>query len=161
MFWIIASTVVAAGMAVGMIFVRLKAAQKPTSIKKIVLPPLFMSTGAFMFFIPYFQISWLQVFEAFLVGMFFSIFLIKTSKFDIRDGEIYLNPSRAFPFILFGLLIIRLVFKLIVGSYISIGETTGMFFMLAFGMIVTWRLFMLYQYVQYRKQLEKNNAHIL
>lgn len=160
MFWVIASTVVAFGMALAMIIIRLKAAQRPTSVKRIIMPPLFMSTGAFMFFIPYFQISWDKVLESFIVGMIFSIFLIKTSKFDLRGGEIYLNPSRAFPFILFGLLLVRLTIKLIVGSYISIGETTGMFFMLAFGMILTWRLAMLYQYVQFKKQLEKNNARI-
>src|SRR5690606_32689096 len=110
--------------------------------------------------IPYFQISWDKVLESFLVGMIFSIFLIKTSKFDFRDGAIYLNPSRAFPIILFSLLIIRIVIKLIVGSYISIGETTGMFFMLAFGMILTWRFAMVFQYLQFKKQLEKNNARI-
>jgi len=160
MFWVIASTVAAAFMAIVMIFVRLKAAEKPTSIKSIILPPLFMSTGAFMFLFPFFRIEWIQVLEAFLVGMVFSVFLIKSSKFEMRDGEVYLNPSRAFPFILFGLLILRVIIKLVVGSYISLGETSGMFFMLAFGMILTWRLAMLYQFLQFKKNLQKNNAPI-
>jgi len=151
MFWVVASTVVAAFMAIAMIFVRLKAAKKPTSIKRIILPPIFMSTGALMFLFPVFQIEWIQVLEAFLVGMFFSVFLIKTSKFEVRHGDIYLIPSRAFPFILFGLLILRIIIKLIIGSYISIGETSGMFFILALGMIVTWRLAMLYQFLQFKK----------
>ncbi|WP_174613425.1 CcdC family protein [Virgibacillus ihumii] len=154
MFWIIASTVVAAFMAVTMIFVRLKAAKQPASVKKIILPPLFMSTGAFMFLFPVFQVEWLQVLEAFSVGVVFSIFLIKTSKFEIRSNDIYLIPSKSFVFILFGLLAIRVIIKLVIGGTISLGETSGMFFLLAFGMILSWRLAMLYKYKKLEKQLE-------
>ncbi|CDQ39910.1 MULTISPECIES: CcdC family protein [Virgibacillus] len=153
MFWFIATTVGAAIMAVSMIFIRLKAAKKPASVKKIILPPFFMSTGALMFLFPVFQISWYQVVEAIAVGMICSIFLIKTSKFEIRDQDIYLIPSKSFIFILCGLLIFRIAVKVAIGSHISVGETSGMFFMLAFGMIVTWRLAMLYKYLQLEKQL--------
>lgn len=152
MFWLVASTVVAAFMAGAMIVMRLKAAKKPASIKKIILPPLFMSTGALMFIFPVFQVSWIQVLEAVVVGIICSFFLIKSSNFEIRDQDIYLIPSKAFAFILVGLLLFRIIFKLAVGSTISLGETSGMFFILAFGMIVTWRLSMLYKFVQ----LEKN-----
>lgn len=151
MIWGIASTIVAVMMGITMIFVRLRTAKRPTSMKRIILPPLFMSTGAFMFVFPVFQISWIQVMEAFVVGMIFSILLIKSSKFEIREGEIYLNPSKAFPFILIGLLIVRFILKLIVGAQISLGETSGLFFILAFGMILTWRTVMLYQFVQVKK----------
>ncbi|UJL48020.1 cytochrome c biogenesis protein CcdC [Virgibacillus sp. NKC19-16] len=153
MFWLVASTVVAAFMAGAMIVMRLKAAKKPASIKKIILPPLFMSTGAFMFIFPVFQIRWVQVLEALAVGIICSIFLIKTSKFEIRDQDIYLIPSKAFAFILVGLLLFRIIFKLAIGSTISLGQTSGMFFILAFGMIVTWRLSMLYKFVQLEKNL--------
>ncbi|WP_087971438.1 CcdC family protein [Oceanobacillus rekensis] len=151
MFWLVASTVGAALMASAMIVVRLRASKKPASIKKIVLPPLFMSTGALMFVFPVFQIAWIQVLEAFVVGMFFSIFLIKSSKFEIRDDDIFLVPSRAFPLILIGLLVARIIIKLLVGSQISLAETSGMFFILAFGMIFTWRIAMLYQFLQLKK----------
>ncbi|WP_156289150.1 CcdC family protein [Oceanobacillus salinisoli] len=153
MFWVIASTIGFATMAIIAIFIRLKAAKRPASIKKIILPPIMMSTGMLMFIFPIFQVSLIQVLEAFIVGMIFSIFLIKTSKFEVRDNNIYLIPSRVFPFILFGLLVLRLIVKLIVGSYISLGETTGMFFILALGMIITWRLTMLFQYLQIRKTI--------
>ena len=128
MFWLAASTVVAGVMALAMIIIRLKAAKKPTNAKKIMLPPLFMSTGALMFLFPVFQITWLQFIEAMAIGIICSIFLIKTSRFEIRDEEIYLIPSKAFAFILFGLLIFRIILKLLVGSTISLGETSGMFF---------------------------------
>lgn len=158
MFWIIASTVVAAGMATTMIFVRLKASKKPASAKKIILPPIFMSTGAFMFVVPEFRVPWTQVLEALVVGVIFSFFLIKTSKFEIKKGDVYLIPSKSFVFILFGLLIIRIIIKLIIGSTISLGETSGMFFLLAFGMILTWRLAMFYKYKKLEKQLKYRNA---
>lgn len=136
-----------------MIFVRLKASKKPASVKKIILPPLFMSTGAFMFLFPMFQVGWMQVVEAVCVGIIFSLFLIKTSTFEIRDHNIYLIPSKSFIFILFGLLLIRIIMKLAIGSTISLGETSGMFFLLAFGMIVSWRLAMLYKFKRLERQL--------
>lgn len=155
MFLLIASTAVAAFMAVTMIFVRLKAAEKPASIKKIILPPLFMSTGLLMFLLPEFRVNGIQVLEAICVGMFFSIFLIKTSKFEIRKRNIYLIPSRSFAIILFGLLFFRIIIKLVIGSNVSFGETSGMFFLLALGMIVTWRLSMLYKYIRLEKELKR------
>ncbi|MFA1822153.1 CcdC family protein [Virgibacillus oceani] len=153
MFWLAASTVVAGVMALAMIIVRLKAAKKPTNAKRIILPPLFMSTGAFMFLFPVFQITWLQFFEAITVGVICSVFLIKTSKFEIRDHAIYLIPSKAFTFILIGLLVFRIILKLLIGNTISFGETSGMFFVLAFGMIITWRISMLYKFLQLESKL--------
>lgn len=155
MVWLILSTIGAACMATGMIFLRLRAAKRPASIKKIILPPLFMSTGALMFLFPVFRVEWIQVFEAFSVGMIFSILLIKTSKFEVRGDNIYLKPSKAFIFILFGLLVLRIILKLIIGQTVSFGETSGMFFLLAFGMILTWRIAMLKQYLQLEKSLHR------
>ncbi|WP_026907538.1 CcdC family protein [Paucisalibacillus globulus] len=154
MFWIIASTIVAFFMASLMIIVRLKASKRPASVKSIILPPLFMSTGAFMFVFPEFRVQWMQVLEALLIGVLFSFFLIKTSKFEIRRDKIYLIPSKAFALILVGLLIIRMVLKLIIGSTITLGETSGMFFLLAFGMLVSWRIAMLFKYKQLERQLK-------
>lgn len=148
MFWLIASTIVAAFMAVGMIFIRMRAAKKPASIKKIILPPLFMSTGALMFIFPVFRVEWSQVIEAMVVGIIFSFFLIRTSKFEVRNGDIYLKPSKAFVGILVALLVFRVVIKLIIGQTIAFGEVSGMFFLLAFGMIMTWRLAMLKQFLK-------------
>lgn len=153
MFWLVASTIVAAFMAVTMIFIRLKVAKKPASIKKIILPPVFMSTGALMFLFPPFQLHRMEALEAIAVGMLFSIFLIRSSKFEIKNKEIYLIPSKSFIFILFGLLFIRIIIKLVVGSQITLGETSAIFFLLGFGMIFTWRLAMLYKFNKLRREL--------
>lgn len=142
------TTILAVCMALLVIFIRMKAAKKPSSVKKIVLPPIFMSTGALMFLFPEFRVAPLQIFEALAVGAIFSIFLIKTSKFEVRDSDIYLKRSKAFVFILLGLLAIRIVMKLVLSTTIDIGELTGMFWLLAFGMIVPWRIAM---YMKYKK----------
>ncbi|UOQ42960.1 cytochrome c biogenesis protein CcdC [Halobacillus salinarum] len=160
MYWLIASTILAAGMATGMIFVRLKAAKKPASIKKIILPPIFMSTGAFMFLFPEFRVAWSQVAEALIVGVIFSIFLIRTSRFEIRGEEIYLKPSRGFVFILVGLLVLRIILKVIIGQKETLGETSGMFFLLAFGMIISWRIAMLRQFLQLEKKMKTQDANV-
>ncbi|NMH74620.1 cytochrome c biogenesis protein CcdC [Bacillus sp. RO2] len=142
------STIFAVCMALLVLFIRMKAAKKPSSVKKIVLPPIFMSTGALMFLFPEFRVSSLQIVEALSVGAIFSIFLIKTSKFEMKDNDIYLKRSKAFVFILLGLLAIRVVMKLVLSTQIDIGELTGMFWLLAFGMIVPWRIAM---YIKYKK----------
>ena len=59
----------------------MKAAKKPASAKKILLPPLFMSTGALMYIFPEFRLTPMEIFESIAVGMLFSILLIK--KFQI------------------------------------------------------------------------------
>ncbi|MDC3416291.1 CcdC family protein [Aquibacillus salsiterrae] len=153
MFWAIASSFVGVIMAISMIIIRLKAAKKPVSIRKIILPPLFMSTGALMFIFPEFRVPWAQVFEATIVGAIFSILLVKTTKFEVRHGQIYLIPSKIFAVILFGLLLVRVILKLIIGQTISLGETSGMFFLLAFAMIISWRLAMLVKYRKVEQQI--------
>ncbi len=142
------STVVAILMAVSVMVVRMKASKKPVSSKKIILPPIFMSTGALMFIFPFFRVTGPEILEALLVGMLFSLFLIKTSKFEIVNNEIFMKRSKAFVFILIGLVLIRLVAKLMLSKSIDVGQLSGMFWILAFGMIVPWRVAM---YVQYKK----------
>jgi membrane protein CcdC involved in cytochrome C biogenesis len=149
----IASSIVAICMGFFVLFIRMKAQKKPVSSKKIILPPLFMSTGALMFIFPFFRVTLGELLEALTVGMLFSILLIKTSKFEIRDNDIYLKRSKAFAFILIGLLIIRIVAKSILSTTIDYGALSGMFWILAFGMIVPWRIAM---YIQYRKLYQEN-----
>jgi membrane protein CcdC involved in cytochrome C biogenesis len=149
----IASSIVAIFMGFLVLFIRMKAQKKPVSGKKIILPPLFMSTGALMFIFPFFRVTLGELLEALTVGMLFSILLIKTSKFEIRNNDIYLKRSKAFAFILIGLLIIRIVAKSILSTTIDYGALSGMFWILAFGMIVPWRIAM---YIQYRKLYQEN-----
>jgi membrane protein CcdC involved in cytochrome C biogenesis len=150
---VVLSSIAAIVMATLVIFVRIRAAKKPATLRKIILPPLFMSTGLLMFLFPMFQVTLLQVVEAISVGAIFSIFLIKTSQFEVRDNEIYLKRSKAFIFILFGLLIIRIILKTILSSSIDVGELSGMFYLLALGMIIPWRIAMFFSFIKLNNQL--------
>lgn len=130
-------------MAVIVFNFRMKETREPVTTKKIIIPPLAMSTGFLQFVIPAFHITWTEAGEAFLVGVMFSVFLIMTSKFEIKGDHVYLVRSKAFIFIIIGLFAIRLALKWYIGSTISIFETSSLFFIVAFGMILPWRLAML------------------
>ncbi|KIY21470.1 MULTISPECIES: CcdC family protein [Mesobacillus] len=151
--YVMASTIGAVGMAIFVTAVRVKAAKKPASAKKIILPPIFMSTGALMFIFPMFRVHFLQILEAITVGMLFSILLIKTSQFEVRGREIFLKRSKAFIFILIGLLVVRVIAKLVLSSTIDVGELSGMFWILAFAMIVPWRIAMYRQFKKLHNEL--------
>lgn len=140
-------------MGILALFVRMKAAKKPTNARKIILPPVFMSSGALMYVVPQFRLTGMEIIEVVILGMVFSILLIKTAKFEIRENEIYLKRSKAFIYILAGLLIVRLALKSILSTTIDFGELSGMFFLLAFSMIVPWRLAMYLNYKKLYKQL--------
>ncbi|MFC3882265.1 CcdC family protein [Bacillus songklensis] len=151
---VVVSSLIAVFMAVFVLFIRMKASSKPTNAKKIILPPIFMSTGALMFVFPVFRVTMAELLEALLLGMFFSIFLIKTSKFEVKDDAIYLKRSKAFVFILIGLLCLRIALKTYLSSTIDVGELSGMFWILAFGMIVPWRIAMYINYKKLHRQIQ-------
>ncbi|MFJ5713169.1 CcdC family protein [Neobacillus sp. NPDC093127] len=151
--YVVVSSIGAVLMGIFAMFVRMKAANKPASVKKIILPPVFMSSGALMYIVPEFRLTSMEILEAVVVGMLFSILLVKTSKFEIRDKEIYLKRSKAFIFILVGLLVVRLVAKTILSSEIEFGQLSGMFFLLAFSMIVPWRVAMYRSYMKLYREL--------
>ncbi|NYF24672.1 CcdC family protein [Sporosarcina sp. JAI121] len=157
---IIGSTVLALFMGTMALIVRTKAAKRPVTPMKIILPPLFMSTGALMFLFEEFRVPLPQVIEALFVGMLFSIILIKTTNFERKDGGIYMKRSKAFLFILLGLLIVRLIGKLVLSSTIDVGELGGMFWILAFGMIIPWRIGMLIKYKKVKENIEIKGVRI-
>jgi len=154
---VIISTGIAVFMGVFFTVMRMKAATKPVSPKKIILPPFFMSTGALMFVFPYFRITGQEILEAAIAGVIFSFLLIKTTKFEIKENDIYLINSKVFIYILFGLLAIRIVAKFILSSSIDVGPLGGMFWMLAFCMIVPWRIAMYINYKKLAKNLSPTN----
>ncbi|MCM3214449.1 cytochrome c biogenesis protein CcdC [Niallia taxi] len=151
---VIISSIIAVFMGTFFMFVRMKSAKKPVSAKKIILPPVMMSTGALMFLFPVFAVTKTEILESCIIGMLFSILLIKTSSFEIKENDIYLKRSKAFVFILFGLLAVRIVAKIILSSSIDVGALSGMFWILAFSMIVPWRIAMLLNYKKLAAQLK-------
>ncbi|WP_342558962.1 cytochrome c biogenesis protein CcdC [Metasolibacillus sp. FSL K6-0083] len=151
---IIGSSVMAVLMGTFVMFIRMRAQKKPVNARKIIIPPIAMSTGALMFIFEEFRVAPLQIVEAAAIGLIFSTVLIATSKFEVRQGAIFLKRSKAFFFILIGLLILRIILKLIFSNSLDIGELGGMFWILAFAMIVPWRIAMLWQFKKLEKTLD-------
>jgi membrane protein CcdC involved in cytochrome C biogenesis len=151
---IVGSTILFLFMGTLAFIVRTKAAKRPISPRKIILPPLFMSTGALMFLFEEFRVPFSQVIESIVVGLLFSIILIKTTNFEKKDEKLYVKKSRTFLFILFGLLIVRFIAKLVLSSTIDVGELGGIFWILAFAMIVPWRIGMLVKYFKLKNTIE-------
>ncbi|MDA5107695.1 MULTISPECIES: CcdC family protein [Brevibacillus] len=139
-------------MATVVIVLRMRGTKKPVSARRIILPPLFMSTGFAMFHFPETATPLIYDAIAFFVGMIFSIPLILTSRFEIVGQDVYLKRSRAFFGILVALVVIRFAMKLWVNDSLTTMQTAGLFFVLAYGMIVPWRLAMLYMYRQLVKK---------
>ncbi|WP_223068117.1 CcdC family protein [Paenibacillus caui] len=140
-------TLCTVAFALTVIFVRLKASSRPVTVKKIVMPPIGMATGALMFVYPPTHIPFWWGLAAFAAGwLFFSYPLIRTTKFEVKGGEVFAQRSPGFAFILLGLLAVRLILHEFIQEYVSIPQTGGLFFLLAFGMITRWRLFMLKEY---------------
>ncbi|MBB5148582.1 MULTISPECIES: CcdC family protein [Ureibacillus] len=150
---IIASTLMAIFMGTFIMMMRLRSQKKPVNAKKILIPPIAMSTGALMFIFEEFRVPPLQILEAVIVGIIFSIVLITTSKFEIRNNEIYMKRSKAFFIILVSLLLIRIAGKIVLTDSFDPGELAGMFWILAFAMLWPWRIAMFIQY----KKIEKSN----
>lgn len=133
---------------------RVRETMRPITIKKIVLPPIFMSTGAFMYVVPAFRLSYIDIIEAVILGAICSIFLIKTSKFEIKDKQVYLQRSKAFLIVILCLFIVRTGIKSVLSTEIDYGELSGMFFLVAFVMIVIWRVSM---FINYKKMVSELN----
>nr|WP_120189982.1 cytochrome c biogenesis protein CcdC [Ammoniphilus oxalaticus] len=145
-------------MAFIVLTIRLRRANRPTSMKQIILPPLFMSTGSMMFLYPPTRVDAIFALESLFMGMILSIPLILTSKFELRGDQIFMKRSKAFAFILIGLLLVRLAAKVYVGEHVSLFETGGLFYLLAVGMIFPWRIAMAFRYRQLQRSLTEKAA---
>ena len=155
-FLVIASIVVSLLMVVVVNWVRLRNTKNPAVAKKIIMPPLFMATGASMFILPMFRPTLPELISSVVMGMLFSIILIKTSKFEIKDKEIYLQKSKLFLVALVGLVALRMIGKIILAETINIepAQMSGIFFILAFSMILPWRISMYFGFRKLKRQLD-------
>ena len=132
---------------IAMLAWRVRETRVPVSRNAIIIPPLAMSTGFMMFIVPMMRIPWLWAISAFLLGFLgLSWPLVRSTRLEPRDGVVWMKRSRAFLMILLVLLAIRLALHDYIGHIISPLQTASVFYLLAFGMIVRWRLVMYRQY---------------
>src|SRR6476620_6207048 len=129
--------VAAVGGAVVILAWRVAEQQRPVTERSILIPPLGMSTGFAMFLVPIFRVPWTWALGAFLIGfLLLSIPLVRTSRLTRQGDTIMLRRSRAFLAVLVGLVVLRLALRGYVEHLVSHTQTAGLFFILAFGMIV-------------------------
>jgi len=135
-----------------LIIIRIRAGKRPTTLKKIVIPPLGMATGFIMFAVPVTHIPWLWGLSAFGTGLLiFSFPLIVTTSMEKVNSDIFVRRSKAFIAIMMVLFLLRLSLHSVVEQYMTIPQTGAIFYLLAFGMIVPWRFAMVGDYLRLRK----------
>jgi membrane protein CcdC involved in cytochrome C biogenesis len=122
---------------------RVRETQTPVTAVKLLAPPIAMSTGFFMFIVPQMRVPLTWAFAAFFSGaLLFSYPLIHTSRLVQQGDVIVMQRSKAFLFIIIGLALLRLVLREYVEQYVSYTQTAALFFILAFGMLLPWRVAM-------------------
>jgi membrane protein CcdC involved in cytochrome C biogenesis len=127
---------------------RIRETQRPVTATKILIPPLGMTTGFCMFLAPQTRVPFTWGLGAFLAGVvFLSYPLVLTSKLTRSGDVVLLKRSRAFLVILLALVAVRLAARSWIELYIDTIQTGSLFFLLAYGMLLPWRVVM---YVRYR-----------
>lgn len=133
--------------ALAVLLWRLRETSRPISVRGILLPPLGMSTGLGMFVVPAFRVPWTWALAAFAAGALALAYpLIRSTRLYLVNGALMMQRSRIFLAILLGLAALRIALRDYVGHVLPPRETAGVFFLLAFGMIVRWRLWMYFRY---------------
>ncbi len=126
---------------------RLREGRRPVTPKAILIPPLGMSTGFCMFLLPVFRVPWLWALAAFLVGaLVLSYPLIRTSRLVLEGDTVTMHRSKFFFLVVLVLAAVRYFARDYIGEFVTLQQTAGLFFILAFGMIAAWRLSMWREY---------------
>jgi len=143
----ILSLVTSIAGAIAVLVWRVRETRSAVSARKIIIPPLGMATGFSMFFAPPFRVPWLWAAIAFLTGALLLAYpLLRTSRLT-RDGDtVMAQRSHAFFAVIILLAGIRVAARGYLDSVLTVQQTAGLFFILAFGMILRWRTAMFLQY---------------
>ncbi len=132
-----------------MIAWRLREAATPVTARKIVGPPLGMSVGLGMFLAPAARVPWSWAAAAFLVGAaVFAVPLARTSTLVRIGDRVLLRRSPAFLGILVALVVARLMLRTYVEHFVSPAQSGGLLFLVAYGMILRWRVGMFRAFVR-------------
>lgn len=120
---------------------RYQETRTPVTARKLVIPPLAMGLGFLMFVAPAMRVPWTWALAAFLAGaLLLSYPLARTTTLERHGEVVVMRRSSGFLVILLGLLAVRVALHDYVGHVLSARQTASVFFVLAFGMIVRWRI---------------------
>lgn len=145
----IPTILVSLGGLVAVTIWRLREVKTAVSLRKIVIPPLGMATGFSMFFVPSFRIPWAWAGLAFAIGAVALAWpLLLTTRLELRGDTVMMRRSGAFLAVILVLAAIRFFARGYFDTILTAKQTAGVFFILAFGMIICWRAKML---IDFRK----------
>jgi membrane protein CcdC involved in cytochrome C biogenesis len=126
---------------------RIQEGRSAVTARKIIIPPLGMATGFCMFFVPAFRVPWVWALGAFVIGALVLAYpLVRTSRLTLDGDTVMMRRSAAFFVVVVVLGIVRFFARGYLDTYISLEQTAALFFVLAFGMILRWRMSMFFQY---------------
>jgi membrane protein CcdC involved in cytochrome C biogenesis len=151
------AVIIMLGVAALIIWRRTRAMYKPMgkSAFRILLPLFFLSPGVLLFLQPGVHLTTMEVLGSIGIGIVFSIPLIWTTGYEIReDGHIYTKKSMAFVQTFLGILSLRFLLR----GYLSEIDPKNMMlliFLIAVCYLVPWRVAC---YVKYSSILEQRNA---
>ncbi len=132
---------------IGVLLWRVREGRTPVTLRKILIPPLGMASGFCMFFAPQFRVPILWAMAAFTIGaLLFAYPLLLTSRLEREGDAIMMKRSRAFFLVILLLAALRYFARRYFDHVLTIEQTGGLFFILAFGMVLRWRLTMMAQY---------------
>lgn len=135
---------------------RIRETKSPVSTRKIVIPPLGMATGFSMFLAPAFRVPWTWALAAFLLGAVALAYPLLLTTRLVRNGDtVMMQRSNAFFSVIILLAAIRLLARGYFDTLLTAQQTAALFFVLAFGMILRWRLRV---FSEYRKLVAETSA---
>jgi membrane protein CcdC involved in cytochrome C biogenesis len=133
----------------GVLAWRVREGRSAVTIKKLVMPPVGMATGFSMFVMPMFRVPWSWALTAFLIGGIVLAYpLLLTSSLRREGDVIMMKRSSAFFAVVIVLAAVRYFARAYFDKYLTLEQTGGLFFILAFGMILRWRLKLLSLYLK-------------
>lgn len=141
------SLVASVGGALAVLAWRVRETRTPVSAKSLIIPPLGMATGFSMFLAPMFRVPWTWALAALVIGAIALAYpLVRTSRL-VREGDVItMQRSNVFFAVLIVLATVRIGARAYLDTVLSVTQTAGLFFILAFGMIVRWRVQLLLRY---------------
>jgi membrane protein CcdC involved in cytochrome C biogenesis len=135
-----------AGLAAVLVW-RVREGRTAVTLRKILIPPAGMATGFCMFLVPAFRVPVLWAAAAFVIGAVALAYpLLLTSRLERTGDVIMMKRSGAFFAVVIVLAAIRYLARGYFDRLLTIEQTGALFFVLAFGMILRWRLSMFFEY---------------
>jgi membrane protein CcdC involved in cytochrome C biogenesis len=129
------------------LFWRFREGRTAVTARKLLIPPMGMATGFCMFFVHAFRFPLTWAIGAFLTGAIVLAWpLLLTSSLRREGDTIMMKRSGVFFAVVIVLAAVRYFARGYFDSVLTLEQTGGLFFVLAFGMILRWRASLYFSY---------------